>query len=197
MVPPVPAPVEIGRGVVIAQTTADLVDGKIIDRVLDRPADGASIGGRNVAILEPVGEGAAALGRGAGRVARILVVGGGHLGIGNHGGVPVLPVDLAADALDVGVGQHVVGVGSALGRPVPEGGTGVGHEADVSPYVDQGPDILFVCVWLKDVEECCTTTELYIKKFSIYIKYKEKKITVLYPLKKTALTRSQRVKISS
>lgn len=191
MVPPIPAPVQVLVGVVtVPQPTANLNERKVINRVLDGATHGPAERGRNVPILQPVGQGAAPFGRRARRVARVVVVGRRHLGVGHHGLVAVLPVDLAADALDVGVGQDVVAVGAPLRGAVPEGGAGVGHEAYVSPDVDQGADVLLVGVGLDDVEEGCAASELsQMGKTSKYMR------VVLGRLER--LTRSHRVKMSS
>lgn len=162
VVPPVAAAAEIRRRVVQAQPARHGVDGEVVHGVLDGPAHGAPERRRDVAVREPVGQGAAALGRGARGVARVVVVGRHDLGVGEHGGEAVGPVDGAADALDVGVGEDVVGVGAALRRAVPEGGPRVGQEADVPPDVDKRADVLLVCVGLEDVEEGGAATELLL-----------------------------------
>lgn len=161
VVAPVPAPVQVPVGVVgVPEPGGDLHEREVVDGVLDGAADGAAVRRGDVPAGEPVGQGAAPLGRGPGRVARVVVVGGRGLGVGHHGAVPVGPVDGAAHALDVGVGQDVVRVGAPLRGAVPEGGARVREEAHVSPDVDQGADVLFVRVGLEDVEEGGATAEL-------------------------------------
>lgn len=160
VVPPVAAAAEIRRRVGEALAARDRVDGKIVDGVLDGAAHGAAKGGRDVAVGEPVGEGAAALGGGARGIAGVVVVGRHDLGVGEHGGEAVGPVDAAADALDVGVGEDVVAVGAALRRAVPEGGARVRQEPDVPPHVDEGAYVLLVGVGLDDLEEGGAAAEL-------------------------------------
>lgn len=156
MIPPIPPTVQIRRRIAQALPIRNLPHCKIIHRILHRTTHRPPIRWRDVPIFQPIRQRTTALSRRARRITRVVIVGRHDLGVGEHGAQRVCPVDAAvADThtLDVGVGQDVVGVGTALGGAVPKGGAGIGHEAYVAPDVDQGAKVFFIGCRLDDVEE--------------------------------------------
>lgn len=172
LVAPVARAVQVlGRVRRLAQAAGHLVQAKVVARVLDGAGDGAPVPGRDVPEVDPVRQGAAALlGRRA-QVPRVVVVGRHDLGVGHHGLERRVPVHAAADALDVGIGQDVVGVGAALRRAVEEGRARVGHEAVVAPDVDKRTKELLVGIWLDNVEQRCGAAELVDVSRPIFLLY--------------------------
>ena len=119
MVPPIAGAGEVFTCVGgIALSAGDLVESEIVRGVFYRTGDGARVGWDNVPVLEPIWEGATALlGRGVGS-GRVIVIRGLDFGVFEHGEVTNCPIYGASDTFDIGVREHVVGVGPALAAAV-------------------------------------------------------------------------------
>ena len=125
-------------------SAGDLVQSEIIGGVFYRTGDGARVGWGNVPVLEPIWEGATALLGGGVGSGRVIVIRGLDFGVFEHGEVTSCLIYGASDTFDIGVREHVVGVGPALAAAVEIGRAGVWHVAFVTPDVNDGSDLFFI-----------------------------------------------------
>ena len=140
----------------VAEATGHEGDGVVVGVVLH----GAVAGTVGAAELVAVLDGEIAEGFVVGHVAAAEAHGLGGVGVGvvAHGFVDAFPVE-AGEVFDVGVGEHHLGVGAALGAAGVVSGAAVGEEAVVVLDVHEGLEDLGDAFRCDEGEEWCGGAE--------------------------------------